>query len=72
MHKKQIIITIVILILFLVLGLFIANEIILSKNAKVCLDYDFGEDCPIDSCHSGSCPRFTEIKSACCPKGLLG
>ena len=68
--KKQIIITIGILIILIISGLFISNEIVEEKNKDYCLSYEFG-NCPEDRCYSAYCPEFTDAKSACCPNGLF-
>jgi len=66
-RKKQIIGLIVISILLITLGLFIINKIIENKNKDYCLSYNFS-NCPEDKCFNSSC---YELKSTCCPKGLL-
>jgi len=68
--KKQIITSIIVLLLLIISGLFITNEVVQENNKDYCLSYEFG-NCPEDRCYSSYCPEFTDAKSACCPNGLF-
>ena len=69
--KKQIIVSIAILIVLIISGLFIANEIIQEKNKDYCLGFEFDTTCPLDRCYSAYCPEFSDAQSECCPRGLF-